>query len=711
MRLILLLILGLFWKHCDTQVNREEANGPPDGPGGDDGAFFALRSCHQLLNSDKAEFFSPDYLCSNPPLWCNWTIQVDPGKRIQLDLEDLTPDDACHLKQDQIHVDEPAGQFGGHKVLQKCWREAKYTSSSNIVHVVLLIGQPILPYRGFFGRYQAFGPLVVYNPLEGFAERSRKPSTRLDDLGLDSEIGPGINGEQMESDLPEDPSPANSDVMRDYYDQGAVLTDELPWEAEEVSENDHHVDPVTAGPTVPASTQRTSRSGRGLSHMPSTQSAIYAVSPKHKHDQNPELKPATHNQTPRRRNVEEAAGEPSVPETNTQSWRGDKMSADSSHNGNRSESSEGSDQNPATSGGPESEDIEQVHPHPSMVELLSDYRGNSNVRNHSVNPHLPGDQLFEAAVEVDFSQDLDESWDNQARSLLLSVKALIREKLETTHVLLSMSSKRIKRLNAGVLYILWLQIRQEPGTLQVHRSVHSTLQGLISTSIYLRENHGKAVVMSVSTADVNECGTQLVLCDINADCVNQFGSYSCHCRPGFRDVSRLGSGGTICMDVKAAGCSSGLSPETKGVYVLFFLLSCFILMPLVVVGILYHRHHRGTFLVRCHSSSTSSPDLSNDNHHHDDNYSYPAESDLPPPTPSYSWPQRWLAAGEGAPSGRGRTSAAFQLTAATSQLRGITGEWEAVTLLHLNYFISVLMSDTVVHCSICPIKVTSKQHF
>lgn len=208
-----------------------------DGPGGDDGAFFALRSCHQLLNSDKAEFFSPDYLCSNPPLWCNWTIQVDPGKRIQLDLEDLTPDDACHLKQDQIHVDEPAGQFGGHKVLQKCWREAKYTSSSNIVHVVLLIGQPILPYRGFFGRYQAFGPLVVYNPLEGFAERSRKPSTRLDDLGLDSEIGPGINGEQMESDLPEDPSPANSDVMRDYYDQGAVLTDELPWEAEEVGEH------------------------------------------------------------------------------------------------------------------------------------------------------------------------------------------------------------------------------------------------------------------------------------------------------------------------------------------------------------------------------------------------------------------------------------------------------------------------------------------
>uniref|UniRef100_A0A3Q1J6P7 CUB domain-containing protein n=1 Tax=Anabas testudineus TaxID=64144 RepID=A0A3Q1J6P7_ANATE len=432
-----------------------------DGPGGDDGAFFALRSCHQLLNSDKAEFFSPDYLCSNPPLWCNWTIQVDPGKRIQLDLEDLTPDDACHLKQDQIHVDEPAGQFGGHKVLQKCWREAKYTSSSNIVHVVLLIGQPILPYRGFFGRYQAFGPLVVYNPLEGFAERSRKPSTRLDDLGLDSEIGPGINGEQMESDF----------------------------------------------------------------------------------------------------------------------------------------------------------------------TLIS----------------------FAGCV---------------------------------------------CRLNAGVLYILWLQIRQEPGTLQVHRSVHSTLQGLISTN-------------------VNECGTQLVLCDINADCVNQFGSYSCHCRPGFRDVSRLGSGGTICMDVKAAGiktvrhysCSSGLSPETKGVYVLFFLLSCFILMPLVVVGILYHRHHRGTFLVRCHSSSTSSPDLSNDNHHHDDNYSYPAESDLPPPTPSYSWPQRWLA-GPRSPDHFNRLKQLIQ--------GGVLSHGESADLTLLYYRIPAPCSQNkLFYCLILSLQVhrwTSEQH-
>lgn len=35
------------------------------------------------------------------------------------------------------------------------------------------------------------------------------------------------------------------------------------------------------------------------------------------------------------------------------------------------------------------------------------------------------DHLFEVAVEVDFRPDLEESWDDQSRALLLSVKALV----------------------------------------------------------------------------------------------------------------------------------------------------------------------------------------------------------------------------------------------------------------------------------------------
>jgi len=56
------------------------------------------------------------------------------------------------------------------------------------------------------------------------------------------------------------------------------------------------------------------------------------------------------------------------------------------------------------------------------------------------------------------------------------------------------------RLNAGALYILWLQIGQGPGGVQIHRAVHSAMQGLLATGVNLRVNGMNAVIMSVSTA-------------------------------------------------------------------------------------------------------------------------------------------------------------------------------------------------------------------
>uniref|UniRef100_A0A3Q3RDC4 EGF-like domain-containing protein n=1 Tax=Monopterus albus TaxID=43700 RepID=A0A3Q3RDC4_MONAL len=400
-----------------------------------------------------------------------------------------------------------------------------------------------------------------------------------------SEVGPEINSEQVES------SPDDSNLMYDYFDQPSAQIPELPWEVldshTEVGENHRQASESYNHVTdVPVSTSETSQLGRGFNHSPQSRSvpAVYPASQNHELQRTP---------TAVRRDVKEASvlpEEAAVPEVemNTQSWGEEETPAggpeQAAEDEKWTEVSEASDQNPSFSAGLEPE--EQIHLRPDMVEPLSDHRGNSNVRNHSAVPHLPGDQLFEVAVEVTFPQDL-ESWDDQARSLLLSVKTLISKQLEALHSPLSMSSKRIKRLNAGVLYILWLQIKQSPGGLQGHRAVHSALQGLIAMRVSFRESHETAVIISMSTADVNECGTQLVLCDINADCVNHFGSYSCHCRPGFQDESRLGSGGTVCVDLKAAGCSSGLSAETRGVYVLFFLLSTLILMLLVVAGVMY----------------------------------------------------------------------------------------------------------------------------
>ena len=121
------------------------------------------------MHGDSGEFFSPDYLCSNPPLWCNWTIQVPAGKRVHIQLEDFTLADSCHLKTDQIHLDESpgaglsaavTGETGDHRILEKCWRKAEYTSHSSTVHVILLITRtPNPPLRGFYGRFKSLGGL------------------------------------------------------------------------------------------------------------------------------------------------------------------------------------------------------------------------------------------------------------------------------------------------------------------------------------------------------------------------------------------------------------------------------------------------------------------------------------------------------------------------------------------------------------------------
>uniref|UniRef100_A0A672FIJ9 EGF-like domain-containing protein n=1 Tax=Salarias fasciatus TaxID=181472 RepID=A0A672FIJ9_SALFA len=428
--------------------------------GADGGAFFALRSCHQLLGGDSGEFFSPDYLCSNPPLWCNWTVRAEPGRRLHLQLEDLTPDRTCHLKRDQIHVDEPAGGEPAHRVLRGCWREAKFTSASNTLHVVLLIaGRAAAPYRGFHARYRAFGPPDQEsqgNP-EGRGQRAVQAENRslLDTLQTNASQQPPLS---------------------DRTEPGVDSTQKPPPSRESTTQS--------TGPTGP----RTQSTG------PRTQST----------------------------------------ESRTQSTESRTQSTESSTQSTVPTESTTQSTEPRTQ---ITEPTEPTHPHPHLLEPL---------------------------------------WDPRDRVLA-----------------------PLSRLN---------------------------LTGSVLT-----------------VPDVNECGTQLVLCDVNADCVNQFGSYSCRCRPGFQDQSRLGSGGTVCVDLKASGTSgdgepSGLSPETKGVYVLFFLLSCLILMLLAAAAMFYHRRHRGAFLVRCHSSGSVSPQDLNNNRRPLEGHCEPPP---PPPPPARGHREGW----------------------------------------------------------------------
>ncbi|XP_072318840.1 uncharacterized protein [Eucyclogobius newberryi] len=265
----------------------------------------------------------------------------------------------------------------------------------------------------------------------------------------------------------------------------------------------------------------------------------------------------------------------------------------------------------------QSEEEERV---PEKTEPQFDHRADTraHVKYHNLSPHLPGDLMFEVSVEANVSRD-SEPWNDVAQTLLTSVKTLIRNGLKPALVSQSVASKRIKRLNSGVLFILWLQLAQSDH--QAHE-VHSSLLRLIGSGLRLGPNQADSVILSLSTADVNECDSQLMACDPNADCVNHFGSYSCLCRTGFEDQSRSGTG-TVCLAETNAECSASLSSEAKAVFILFFLLSALVLSLLVLVALFYHRHRRGHFLV---ATSDPNNNLGSSGGHHDD-------MDLPPPPP------------------------------------------------------------------------------
>ncbi|XP_077461130.1 uncharacterized protein LOC144077340 isoform X2 [Stigmatopora argus] len=546
--LVLSFVLGPLWTSCKAQLYEDEAKHSPEGDGGT--AFFALRSCHQSLGGQSGDFFSPDYVCANPPLWCNWTIRAQTGKRIHLNLQDLTPDQECHLKRDQVEVNEAAA---ARRVLRGCWREASYTSRSDTLHVILLIGgRPAQQYRGFYARYRTFGPLVADGMADvrdsGFGpmvlERERHPTatvfTSLDysDKASDSSLKKSVGVQ-----------PPNSQ------------------------------DPTWSETTLSDSPYKSSWTERGTPRM------LW------------DLPEPLHHLTGKRRDVHQADARHLPTEAG-----GTKMEPTKT---------------PVSS---EEQLPGWTLSHPNKMESLSDHHGKHNVWNASQDLHQPGDRLFEVSLEVQMSQDHNRSQDHLDESLMKSIKALVLQHLDGLRIPLNLSFKRIKRLRLGELYIMWLNAGR--GGTEVYDAVHRGLRQLLGRTVARGANPRHATVASVSVGDVNECGTQLALCDANADCLDQFGSYRCRCKDGFRDESHLGPRGTVCVDPKAKDCDGGPSGETKGVYVLFFLLSALLLISMTTACALYRRHRRGAFLIK------GSP-----RGYVDDTYAGAGDPALPPPPP------------------------------------------------------------------------------
>nr|XP_015218208.1 PREDICTED: uncharacterized protein LOC102697643 [Lepisosteus oculatus] len=727
----LLLLYGIFTKDGRvTSVNVAPEviqNLPGERKSQRDYAFFALRSCHSIFREDRGEFFSPDHLCSNPPLWCNWTIWLDAGKRVVLHLLDLTPAYSCEFKTDEIHLEESPAR-GRHRVLDTCWQEARHISQANILHVVLLIrGNRRWPYRGFYGQYHvleealtaedAVLPSVPASPRESPVEEQFVSATdgeeprgiielvrtvagseiftisRVSDedrvvqaslgrwaettttVSLDGYLQPSLS-ESYTILSATQTTPVETLSLTDMLDstsdwawnslknksfaeslQKSQLT-QLKWAS---SEESLDVDRtfiicITATPLWgPVMREQPTVSGREvhlsaeeLDSFSSTKTKLitptlsvsqqvpfvehrfvlqetesipssnpWYTTPVSLNDASPDSKDQERLNVPEFTPPLEFDHETSLyGQTFDRKSQTEEMSKEfweeiSGHTPTKVYNRATSPQlSKSSSIFEEKRDGSSInhpiseHSQTAATKLDHKFNENTSVSRHHRNvtriSHFPGEYLYEVSVEVQLSRRGSGNQEQLVKTLLSSLQRMIKEEFRPFRPhLKSVSSKRVKSLNAGFLFILWLQFGF--GEENISMLLKSFLERLVDRPV-AGLGPGSARVISVSAEDVNECRTELVLCDIHADCFNVFGTYACRCQRGFEDFSRIGSGGTLCID--PANAHSNFSPTLlKTIYGMGLLFTVLLLLLLGIVAVLYRRHHKGAFVVQCQRSS------------------------------------------------------------------------------------------------------------
>ncbi|XP_051866792.1 uncharacterized protein zgc:66455 isoform X2 [Pristis pectinata] len=164
----------------------------------------------------------------------------------------------------------------------------------------------------------------------------------------------------------------------------------------------------------------------------------------------------------------------------------------------------------------------------------------------------PGDYLFQVSVGVKFVGANFKESEGIERRVARSIKRLVREKLSTFSSFKELFLLTIKRINApGLLFVYWLYF--SPGGEDIYIPLESRINQLLFKSVS-NLRHGKAVTFSVSVEDVDECISGLSMCDLEANCLNAFGYYSCQCTKGFEDPSSTAS---------STGCVKNVKPETE----------------------------------------------------------------------------------------------------------------------------------------------------
>ncbi|KAI4888422.1 hypothetical protein NFI96_021806 [Prochilodus magdalenae] len=674
----MLLLLIFMWLPSEAGFRGLEGN-----------AFFALRSCHQVFHGDSGEFFSPDYLCSSPALWCNWTIQVDRDKRVELYLEDLTPEYTCHLKIDQIHLDESPVAAGGVQILERCWERARYTSISNTVHVVQLIGpNPNPPHRGFYGQYQAFGPLeppptsvVDVSDTGAVKEDSQEEEDEVETEDEETEV-PDLNIFAHDFTLPEkstdstrmqsvDVSHVTSSVPNELPVSGSLeknsgeirktrggaenqattvegVSGGLPaGEYRPRSFAEENPDTLTSFNTTTTHTNATPTSTTHTNPSPPSTAQANATPASNTHTQATPASDTHTHATPASDTHTHAS--PTSPSHTLYTEGIELISTMSAAITNKNEAEPKSTPSPDEPQLPAAEVMSSTRLKDSDVAAFvempltdngrtlqagaaepaegfreSDVHQNSTrkhkpshrtkgkspsvqtIRSPAEPLHLPGGLLLEVTVEIGVNHSHKESWDHIRNSFRNAVQNMIQKDLQNLRPK-SVSSKRSKKLNAGVLMIMWVQFGENDEEGLALGDAQSALHGLKGKAIDSPNVKTRGIITSVSVEDIDECETQLVMCDVHAECVNEFGSYSCHCHHGYSP----GLGGAVCVEPEGEDCNRISFPTL--LYVVCVLLCFLIAVLLVVLGVFYRRYHRGAFLPHCHNSIARNFTATNNN--------------------------------------------------------------------------------------------------
>ncbi|XDV15731.1 hypothetical protein PO909_015747 [Leuciscus waleckii] len=555
----------------------------------------------------------PSMPCGAAIRSCTLTA-VHPGKRVELYLEDFTSPDSCHLKSDQIHLDESPSAAGGQRVLERCWMKARYTSVSNTVQVVLLIdGDPPEPYRGFYGRYKAFGPLDI-------------PDLKNDDISIDRRAAlggetdavtgapPGLNNQTTSSGLTGSGTFRTTSVTKELHygkreswekSSGDSTTDSAPrflasgYDGEVSSDDDAYYDTnfyatsqEGAGRWGPETQQN--QPGSGPSRIRSRYQAVHThlTDTLGTHTRKPHIwteavKPSARSPSAMRRNVDAQARASDETEPDRAKMASDVGEVRWVRVGQRDDGEDVSLEMAGTESSVTLDAQPKLHRRPKGAEKAHYQQTSGNVTHYS---HLPGELLLEAGVEVRLEPEHHE----ESSSLSSALENMIREACGRL-TLKSLDFKRLKKLSSGVFFIVWLRFQKAAvGDLQ------SRLQELQDRTIKSQTSRTQGVIASVSTEDINECETQMAVCDAHAECVNQFGSYSCRCLHGYHQ------GASVCV-ADEPDCNETSSPTIlRGVYAICGLLVLLILLILLVILYLYRRHFRGVFLLRCQKTSISS---------------------------------------------------------------------------------------------------------